>query len=103
MTRLKEEVVKKIEKAVNKYIKSFDTKDEKGIKTGNSLIHEPEVLQAFLKSGIMVGLTREVRLHAKTYFKENLPYKEWVISIRTDPQKLANDMLHFRKLQEEEY
>lgn len=92
MTKLSEEKRKEIEDKVDEYILSI-----------KELTHTPETLSAFLISGVLVGMDREEKLCAKVYFKTKLPYKEWVKIIRSDPQALGDDMLHFRKLQEEEY
>ena len=99
---ISKEIMKKIEKAVDKYVKTFDVKDEGGKITGTDLRHEPETLQEFFVSGIMLGLNKEERQYAKHYFKSKLPYQDWIKTIRSVPNALAESILHFKKLQEED-
>ena len=89
----REAIQKKIESQVDKYLEQLKTE-------GKTLQNTPEELNAFFVSGALAGLSKIESLAAKTYFKSKLPYTQWRERIAKDPDALADDIIHFRELEE---
>lgn len=102
--KLSEKTKKDIEKAVVKYCKSLDIKDDDGIKTGTKLLNNPHVLLALYRQPFYLNLlTAEERFYAKTIFKNKLPYKEWAEKVAKTPGYLRSLVEDFQEMVDDRY
>ena len=102
--KIEEKTKKDIEKAIVKYIKTLDIKDEEGIKTGTNLKNTPRVLLNFYKQQFFLELkTDEERFYAKSIFKDKLPYKEWADYIGKNPGVLRSLVEDFQEMVNPKY
>ena len=102
--KLNDKQKKDIEKLVVKYIKSLDIKDEEGIKTGTKLANTPRTLLNFYRQPFFLELlTAEERFHAKTIFKNKLPYKEWAEKVGKTPGYLRSLVEDFQEMVNPKY
>ena len=95
---------KEIEKAVEKYLKTFEIKDSNGKVTGSNLKNSPKTLLTLYKEKFFLELENdEERFFAKTLFKEALPYKEWREYISRQDGELARQIEDFQEMIDPKY
>jgi hypothetical protein len=101
---LTEKEKKKIEKEVDKYIKSLAKKDETGTIIDDGLRNSPDMLLALYKEKFFLELTEDdARFYAKMYFKDKLPYKQWRERIGKEGGELARQIEDFQEMQDPRY
>lgn len=102
--KLDNKTKKAIEKDVDNYCKSLETKDENGVVTGTALTNEPTTLLALYRQTFWLTLpTDEQRLHAKFYFKSKLPYKAWAERMSKTPGALRSAVEDFQEMVDPRY
>lgn len=95
--KIDKEKIKKIEKNIDKYIKTFDKKDENGEVIKGPITNTHQELLNFYKQGFFLDLTDDERVIAKQYFKDNLPYTKWREDVSKTPYMLAQEMEDFQE------
>lgn len=102
--KLSEKKKKEVEKAIEKYIKTLDIKDNLGIKTGSKLRNDPQTLQAFYTQPFFLALrSDEERLEAKMMFKAKLPYKKWSEYMSKTPGALRAAVEDYQEMVDPKY
>ena len=102
--KISKETRKKIEKEVNKFIKSLAIKDEEGVVIDKGLtINHQQLLTLYRQNFFLALPTDDERLYAKQYFKNQLPYKEWLEAKQRDPEGMMPDIEDFQELYNPKY
>lgn len=93
-----------VEKAIKKYIKGLDIKDENGVKIGTELQNTPQTLLNFYKQPFFLALkTDDERLEAKMIFKTFLPYKQWSEYMAKNQGALRSAVEDFQEMYDPKY
>jgi hypothetical protein len=102
--KISKEERKKIEKDVLKYVKTFQERDASGNVIDDGLeVSHIQLLQLYKQPFFLALQTDEERLHAKQYFKEQLPFKAWLEEKQRDPEGMLPDIEDFQELYDRNY
>ena len=94
---------KKIEKEVEKYIKSLAEKDGQGNIINDGLNNDFETLEALYRQPFFIEMNYDYRLIAKHYFKSKLPYKEWRDKVSKNKMFLDQEIEDFQEAHDRRY
>ena len=102
--KLSDKRKKEVEKAISKYITTFDVKDEQGVKVGTTLKNDPKTLLSLYRQPFFLALkTDDERLECKMMFKAKLPYKKWSKYMADNPGALRAAVEDFQEMHDKKY
>ncbi len=102
--KLSDKKKKEVEKAIVKFIATFDVKDKDGVIVGTSLKNDPETLLSLYRQPFFLELkTDDERLECKMMFKAKLPYKQWAKYMADTPGALRAAVEDFQEMHDKKY
>ncbi|KKM67468.1 hypothetical protein LCGC14_0976120 [marine sediment metagenome] len=93
-----------VEKAINKYIATFDIRNKEGVKIGTTFINDPKTLLSLYRQPFFLELkTDDERLECKMMYKAKLPYKKWADYMGKNPGALRAAVEDFQEMHDPKY